>query len=625
MFQDAPVINYPNENPYTRCTEFKYLTGQEHPKTTVVYEYPRAEGDPYYPVPRPENAAHVPPVSGARRAHGRCALLRPARDVSLLQHGSGRRAGACALRPIDAARAGADRAVGMTQDGALELWAESSARSIGSVRGILINDPARCKGHDLACDGFMFAAFKIPLSWGELLKRTAKDSSDDDILGLAAQLAYYFFLALFPAVLFLLAVASFFPLTNVIDDIVGRCGRLRQPMCSAFLEEQLRRISNADSGGILTIGILGAIWSSSAAVVAIIGSLNRAYDIEEGRPWWKVRLTAIGLTIGLALLVLTSFTLIVAGPNDRQQVASSFGLGTVFEWTWKILQWPLAFLLVSTAVGLVYYFAPDAEQDWVWITPGAVIGTLLWVIVSLIFKFYVANFADYNATYGAVGGVIILMLWFYISGLAILVGAELNAEIEHASPYGKDPGEKVPGRRRRSARPPRAPTRNGSTRKSTGPRDCRTRSRRCKPHVRRRTVSWVSRSACRFSRHASGIASGEVASRARSKRTHTMRTNKDERTLGELFADLSRDTRTLVRQELQLARTELTEKAFKIGKGAGLMVGGGLIAYGGLLAIIAAMVLILIAIGLPPWAASLAGGVLVAGIGYLLVRSGSPP
>ena len=291
----------------------------------------------------------------------------------------------------------------------------------------------------------MFIAFQIPLSWSELLKRTVRETTDDDCLGLAAQLAYYFFLALFPAILFLLALASFFPLTNFIDNVVGALQTIAPPDVLGFLEEQLTRLSNADSGGILTIGFLGAIWSSSAAVVAIIGSLNRAYDIEEGRPWWKVRLTAIGLTIALALLVLTSFTLIVAGPTIAERLASSFGFGAMFEWTWKILQWPVAFLLVSSAVGLVYYFAPDAEQDWVWITPGAVLGTLLWVVVSLVFKFYVANFADYNATYGAVGGVIVLLLWFYVSGLAILVGAEMNAEIEHASPHGKQPGEKVPG------------------------------------------------------------------------------------------------------------------------------------------------------------------------------------
>ena len=295
----------------------------------------------------------------------------------------------------------------------------------------------------------MLKAFDLPLSWGELLKRTLKDTSEDDALGLAAQLAYYFFLALFPALLFVLALASFFPLTNFIDEIVRALRPIAPAEIISFLEEQLRRVSNADSGGILTVGILGAIWSSSAAVVSIIGSLNRAYDIEEGRPWWKVRLTAIGLTVALAVMILVSFSLIVAGPTVAEHLASAFGLGAVFEWTWKILQWPLAFFLVSSAVGLVYYFAPDAEQDWVWITPGAIVGTLLWVIVSLVFKFYVANFADYNATYGAVGGVIVLLLWFYISGLAILVGAELNAEIEHASPWGKEPGEKVPGQRKK--------------------------------------------------------------------------------------------------------------------------------------------------------------------------------
>jgi membrane protein len=325
-------------------------------------------------------------------------------------------------------------------------------------------------GSNVALDRFMFAAFEIPISWSELLKRTAKESSADDVLGLAAQLAYYFFLALFPAVLFILALASFFPLTNFIDEVVRALRPIAPADVLGFLDEQLRRISNADSGGILTVGILGALWSSSAAVVAIIGSLNRAYDIEESRPWWKVRLTAIGLTVGLALLVLASFTLIIAGPTMATQVASSFGLGPAFEWTWKILQWPLAFLLVSTAVGLVYYFAPDAEQDWAWITPGAVIGTLLWLMVSLIFKFYVANFADYNATYGAVGGVIVLLLWFYISGLAILVGAELNAEIEHASPHGKDPGEKVPGQKKKlGAAAARAYKERLELRKSTPP------------------------------------------------------------------------------------------------------------------------------------------------------------
>ena len=294
----------------------------------------------------------------------------------------------------------------------------------------------------------MFADLKIPLAWPELLKRTAKDAGEDDVLGLAAQLAYYFFLALFPAVLFLLAVASYFPLGDLIDGVITTLRPVAPAEILTFLEDQLKRVSESNNGGILTLGVLGALWSSSAALVAIISCLNRAYDIEEGRPWWKVRLTAIGLTLGFAVLVLTSFALILAGPRVAEYLATTTGLGGVFEWTWKILQWPLAFLLVSTAIGLVYYFAPDADQDWVWITPGAILATLLWLIVSLGFKFYVANFGDYNATYGAVGGVIVLLLWFYLSALAILFGAELNAEIEHASPHAKAPGEKVPGQRK---------------------------------------------------------------------------------------------------------------------------------------------------------------------------------
>jgi membrane protein len=124
-------------------------------------------------------------------------------------------------------------------------------------------------------------------------------------------------------------------------------------------------------------------------------------------------------------------------------------MGPAFEWSWKILQWPVVFGLVTFAMAMIYYYAPDAEQEWIWITPGSIIATFLWLLISLGFKFYVVHFTSYNATYGAIGGVIVLMLWFYVSALAVLVGAELNAEIEHASPYGKEPGERVPGEKKK--------------------------------------------------------------------------------------------------------------------------------------------------------------------------------
>ena len=166
-------------------------------------------------------------------------------------------------------------------------------------------------------------------------------------------------------------------------------------------------------------------------------------------PWWRVRLLAIALTVGLALFILVSFALVLAGPTLATRLADVWRLGPVFEWTWKILQWPIVFALVGLGITLVYYFAPDAEQGWVWLTPGAVLATILWLLASLGFKYYVAAWGRYTETYGLIGAVMILLLWFYLSGLAILLGAEVNATLEHASSRGKNFGEKVPGERRR--------------------------------------------------------------------------------------------------------------------------------------------------------------------------------
>ncbi|HXE81035.1 MAG TPA: YihY/virulence factor BrkB family protein [Vicinamibacterales bacterium] len=295
----------------------------------------------------------------------------------------------------------------------------------------------------------MLAHFRVPVGWLEIFKRTFREVLEDDVLSLAAELAYYFFLALFPALLFVVALAGFLPIENLIPDLTNRLAEIAPPEVVEIIRDQLVQIARGESGGLLTVGMLLTLWSSSAGMLAIINTLNKAYDIEESRPWWKVRLTAVGLTVALALFILVSFALVVVGPEFAQALAERFGLGTVFVWTWWILQWPIIFVLVAGAIGITYCFAPDAEQEWVWLTPGSVLATLLWVLFSLGFRVYVTNFADYNETYGAIGGVIVLLLWFYASGLAILIGAELNAEIERASPYGKAPGKKVPGEKRK--------------------------------------------------------------------------------------------------------------------------------------------------------------------------------
>jgi membrane protein len=295
----------------------------------------------------------------------------------------------------------------------------------------------------------MLERMKVPLSWTEIFKRSGKEFVSDNAFDLGAQQAYYFFFALFPALLTLLSIASFFTLTDQINQVVTGLGRFVPPDVLKIVADQIIKISNSQQGGLLTIGFLLTLWSSSGALVSIITTLNAAYDVTEGRPWWKVRLTAIGLTVGVALFILISLALVLVGPTLAEHLAESLRLGPAFKWTWWILQWPVVLALVATAIGLIYYFAPHVEQDWVWITPGSVVATLLWLTLSLVFKVYLTYFGNYNETYGTIGAVIVLLTWLYLSGLAIIFGAEMNSEIEHASPYGKDTGEKVPGEKRR--------------------------------------------------------------------------------------------------------------------------------------------------------------------------------
>ena len=294
----------------------------------------------------------------------------------------------------------------------------------------------------------MLAYFNVPIGWFELAKRTVKDTLSDDAQGVAAQLAYYFLLAVFPLLLCLVALASLFPIENLADDLPRMIGPFVPGDIVDIISRQMLRIAAGDDTGLFSIGLATAIWTSSTAMVAVIGAMNRAYDVKETRPWWRVRLTAIALTIGLSVFILTSFTLVVAGPELADAFARRFGWDAAVALVWKIVQWPLIFFLVATGIGLIYYFAPDAEQDWVWITPGSLLATLLWLAGSLGFRFYVVNFGNYEATYGTIGGIILLLLWFYISGLVIVIGAELNAEIEHASPWGKDPGEHAKGEKK---------------------------------------------------------------------------------------------------------------------------------------------------------------------------------
>ncbi|HUQ86129.1 MAG TPA: YihY/virulence factor BrkB family protein [Vicinamibacterales bacterium] len=266
----------------------------------------------------------------------------------------------------------------------------------------------------------------------ELAKRTVKEVIDDDCAGIAAQLAYYFALALFPALLFIVSLASYLPFP-VINDVIGALDSFAPPEVLTIIRKQLESIVAGEQTSLLTIGILGALWSSSGAMTSIVSGLNAAYDTRESRPWWKVRLIAIALTLALVAFVLAAFTLIVAGPDAGHYLAGWLGLSDAFDIAWRYLRWPMIFALATTGIAIVFYYAPDADQGWAWITPGSILTTVLWVLFSLVFRIYVTKVGDYAATYGALAGAMILLLWLYFSGLALMIGGELNSEIEHAA------------------------------------------------------------------------------------------------------------------------------------------------------------------------------------------------
>lgn len=278
----------------------------------------------------------------------------------------------------------------------------------------------------------MLVYFTPPIPWREIAKRVVAEINDDNCLGLAAQLSFYFLLGLFPALLFFVAIIAYLPIENVLDELLLALAAVAPTEMVNLLRTQLDAVAEGSRASLVTLGIVGAIWSSSAAMVAIIDALNRAYDVGEWRPWWKRRLVAIALTIALALFLLTAFVMVLLGPEVITALADRLGLAPAAQVAWRILRWPVLVCCVVLGVDLVYHFAPNRQAPWSWITPGSALATALWIVASFGFKLYVVNFGNYTATYGAIGGAIITMMWFYVSGLALLVGAELNAVIEHA-------------------------------------------------------------------------------------------------------------------------------------------------------------------------------------------------
>jgi membrane protein len=290
------------------------------------------------------------------------------------------------------------------------------------------------------------------LSWLQLGKRVWNEIQEDNVFGRAAELSYYFLLALFPFLIFVTSVIGIVlgSGTGTRHMLFNYLARIMPPSAFQLIDSTMYEVSAASSGGKLSFGLIAALWAASNALTSITDSLNTAYDLKESRPWWKTRLVALGLTVALSVLIVGALVLVVAGGKIAEWLALHYGLGPVFPTAWKIIQWPVVFAAIMLAFALIYYLAPDfRKQSWQWLTPGAAIGVALWLLVSLGFRVYLHFFNSYSATYGSLGAVIILMLWFYFTGAAVLIGGEVNSEIENAAaqrgePEAKEKGEKSP-------------------------------------------------------------------------------------------------------------------------------------------------------------------------------------
>jgi membrane protein len=265
----------------------------------------------------------------------------------------------------------------------------------------------------------------------QTIKRAGKEFSDDDMMTYAAAMSYAVFFSLFPFIIFLLALLGFLGLGSVFDFLLQQASTVMPSNAQSMLSNIVNQIRGQASGGIMSFGVIIALWSASSAVRMTMHALNVAYDVED-RPVWKKFPLSILYALILAVLLIVSAGLLFAGPSLVEPIFQAAGLGSVVSllttlWAW--LRIPVAVLLLMLAVALIYWLFPNvASEPFRFITPGAVIAVIVWILASLGFSYYVSNFGSYSATYGALASVIVLLFYFYISSLIVLFGAEINSE-----------------------------------------------------------------------------------------------------------------------------------------------------------------------------------------------------
>lgn len=262
----------------------------------------------------------------------------------------------------------------------------------------------------------------------EVAERTWEEILKDDVFGRAAQLAYYFFLALIPFLIFVIASLSVFGTADRGREVLFRFfAEVLPPSGFDLIARTFNEIVHSSGPVKMSFGILASLWSASMGMGAVMNTLNAAFGVKESRSLFKQYAVAIGLTVGIALLLVMALVIVVFG----DAISNALSSGNIIGIAWKVLQWPLAFALILLAFAITYYFAPNLRnRRWHWVTPGAIAGVILWMAVSIGLRIYLHFFGTYSVGYGSLGAVMVLLLWYYLSGVALLSGAVLNAVLE---------------------------------------------------------------------------------------------------------------------------------------------------------------------------------------------------
>jgi membrane protein len=277
----------------------------------------------------------------------------------------------------------------------------------------------------------------------DVVKGAVKSFVDDDMVTYAAALSYHLTLALFPFVIFLLTLLGALGLSDFFDRVLNEARAALPPDAYELLARVIGEIRGQPREGLLSFSILFALWAASAGMRSVMNALNVAYAVEETRPAWKRYPLSVLYTIGLVAVVIAAAVFRLIGPWAAQRFVTRLGLTTALARVWTWLHWPVVVLLLLLVVALIYYLGPNIDQPFRYVTPGSICAVIVWLVASLLFSAYVESFGNYGATYGSLGGMIVLLLYFFVSAAVLLLGAEINAAIHPA--HGPRSANVTPG------------------------------------------------------------------------------------------------------------------------------------------------------------------------------------